>query len=78
VLLDASTGKIGSAPRIKARLAPTLPIDTVFRGGGTRSLLSPKRETEAAGCHAMYWLRDAVRDKEFLLLFEPKSLALAF
>jgi hypothetical protein len=26
----------------------------------------------------MYWLRDAVRDKEFLLLFAAKSPALAF
>jgi hypothetical protein len=26
----------------------------------------------------MYWLRDAERDKEFLLLFEAISLALAF
>jgi hypothetical protein len=49
VLLDASTGKIGSALRIRAGLAPTLPIIAVFRGGGRRPLLSPKRETEAAG-----------------------------
>jgi hypothetical protein len=26
----------------------------------------------------MYWLRDAARDTEFLLLFQAKSLALAF
>jgi hypothetical protein len=49
VLLEASTGKIGNAPRVKGRLAPTLPIITVFRGGGRRPLLSPKGETEATG-----------------------------
>jgi hypothetical protein len=42
-------GKIGSAARSEARLGPTLLNITVFRGGGRRPLLSPKRESEAAG-----------------------------
>jgi hypothetical protein len=52
--LDTSSGgaaavrEIGIAPWIRARLALTLPINTVFRGGGRRPLLSPKREKEAA------------------------------
>jgi hypothetical protein len=71
-------GKIGSAPRIRARLASTLPIITTFRGGVKRPGLSPKQETEAAGRHALYWLSDAVPDKEFLLVFAANSLALAF
>jgi hypothetical protein len=49
VLLDASTGKIGNVPRMKARLAPTLHIITIFPEDGRRPLLSPKRETDAAG-----------------------------
>jgi hypothetical protein len=49
VLLDASTGKIGSVLWIRAGLAPTRPIFAVFRGGGRHPLLSPKRETEATG-----------------------------
>jgi hypothetical protein len=54
VLLNRSAGKIGGAPRITARLVPPLPFITIFRGGGRHPLLSPKRETEAAGRPAMY------------------------